>query len=147
MQLFKQCIWVLLVPVLCGSCALHSTANEWNGLVDKSGKPVHLDSTTKVGFNFLIVLPFAGRTNLDGMVNDATKNIKKLGGNYVRVIQGNSENYWYGFPPFTWIITPVVSTLVVEYQPTEEALEEEREKENTKEEQQQEIQDSNEAYP
>jgi hypothetical protein len=105
-----------------GSCALHGTADEWNGLVNNDGRMVFLDSTTKVGLNFFVVIPGIGRTNLDGMVKEATANIREQNGNYIRVIQGSSENYWYGLPPLTWIFTPVISTLTVEYRPSSAAL-------------------------
>ena len=52
------------------------------------------------------------------MVDDLTANVAEIEGDRVRIVQGSSENYWYGFPPFTWIITPVVSTLTAEYQPS-----------------------------
>ena len=114
----------LLMVMMSSSCALHGTADNWNGLVNQAGKEVYLDSTTKVGFNFLMVIPGLGRTSLDGMVEEATKNISKQNGNFVRVIQGSTENYWYGFPPFTWIFTPVLSTLTVDYRQSAEAIRE-----------------------
>ena len=115
------CICLVMV-LMSGSCALHGTADEWNGLVNVDGKKVYLDSTTKVGFNFFVVIPGLGKTNLDGMVKEATKSISEKGGNYLRVVQGSSENYWYGLPPLSWIITPVISTLTVEYRPSRETL-------------------------
>jgi hypothetical protein len=36
----------------------------------------------------------------------------------VRVIQTTSENYWHGFPPFTWFVTPVITDVAVEYEPS-----------------------------
>ena len=124
MRRILSCFIIVFVSLMLCSCATHGTADHWNDLVGQSGDPVHLDSTTKVGFNFLVIIPFAGRNNIDGMVREATRNIREKGGDYVRVIQGDSENYWYGLPPFTWILTPVVSTLVVEYRPGQgEAME------------------------
>ena len=40
------------------------------------------------------------------------------GGDRVRVIQSGAENYWYGWSPFTWIITPVVTDVALEYEPS-----------------------------
>jgi hypothetical protein len=124
----QSMLWCFVSAMLFlgSSCAMHGKADQWNSLVGAAGDPVYLNTTTKVGFNLLVVIPFLGDTNLGGMVNDATKNIRQQGGNYVRVVQGNTENYWYGLPPFTWVITPVVSSLVIEYKPSEEALREGR---------------------
>jgi hypothetical protein len=110
-----------LACLLNGSCAFHKTADQWNGLVGTSGEPVYLNSTTSVGFNFVMFLPFIGKTRIETMVEEATEEIREEGGNFVRVVQSTSENYWYAVPPITWIITPVVHTLVVEYQPQGQA--------------------------
>jgi hypothetical protein len=103
--------------LLNGSCAFHKTADQWNGLVGPAGEPVYLNATTKVGFHLLVFLPFIGKTGLDGMVEEATEEVRKDGGDFVRVVQSNSDNYWYALPPITWVVTPVVHSLVVEYRP------------------------------
>ena len=111
-----------LALLLTTGCALHSTATEWNHRIGEDGKPVFYTSTTKVGARFLIVVPFLGRLGIDGLVNDMTAEIAAKDGDHVRIVQGSTENYWYGFPPLTWIVTPVVSTLTAEYQPSEDEL-------------------------
>lgn len=113
---------LFLALTVLPSCAFHSTATDWNTRVGPDGVPVHYTSTSKVGFKLLVLIPFLGDTEITGMVDDLSQNIADIGGDRVRIVQGSSENYWYGFPPFTWIITPVVSTLTAEYQPTPEEL-------------------------
>ncbi len=51
------------------------------------------------------------------MVAEATRDIRADGGDFLRVVQNNEDNYWYALPPITWVVTPVVHTLVVEYRP------------------------------
>jgi hypothetical protein len=101
------------------SCAFHSTATEFNRRVGVDGYPVFYTTTTKAGAKLFIAVPFLGRMGIDGMVNDMTREIASRDGDRVRIVQGSTENYWYGFPPFTWIITPVVSTMNAEYRPSE----------------------------
>ena len=116
-----------LAPIVCvlaltTSCVFHSTANHWNGRVGINDKPVYVKTQTSVGFNLGIVLRLLGATAIDPMVDEMTKEIAEENGDRVRVIQSSTENYWYGFPPFTWILTPVVTTVVVDYEPSEEQL-------------------------
>ncbi len=118
----SRCTRLLLAPILLSSCAFHTTATEWNDRVGAEGYPVFYTSTTKVGTNLLVAVPFVGRLGIDGMVNDMTSEITSRGGDRVRIVQGASENYWYGFPPFTWFVTPVVSTLSAEYRPSHEDM-------------------------
>ena len=48
--------------------------------------------------------------------------IAAKGGDRVRLVQTGAENYWYGWSPFTWILTPVVTDVVVEFEPSKEEL-------------------------
>ena len=52
------------------------------------------------------------------MLDETTGAIAGEGGDRVRVIQSGSENYWYGWSPFTWILTPVVTDVALEYEPS-----------------------------
>ncbi len=82
-----------------------------------NGKPVYVKSTTNVGVNGAVFIPLIGSTNIDRMVADLTKEIAEENGNNVRLIETDTEIYWYGFPPFTWIVTPVVTTVTADYEP------------------------------
>lgn len=111
---------VLVAAFLFSGCAFHSTAKDWNGLKGFDGKPAYYKKTTKVALNLLVAVPFIGNVGIDGMVRDMTADIAELKGNNVRIVQGSSENYWYGFPPFTWVVTPIVTTVSAEYTPDRE---------------------------
>lgn len=115
---------LLLLPLLLllGSCAFHSTSTRFNGRVGPNGKPVFVKSTSSVGLNLFIVLRLFGATDMGGILDEVTEDIAEEGGDRVRVIQSDSENYWYGFPPLTWIFTPVVTTVAAEYEPSPEDL-------------------------
>ena len=113
---------ILTVAIMCSGCAFHTTAGRWNGRVDAKGQPVYYSATTKVGFKLLVFVPFLGDLGVAGLVDDLTKHIEEKGGDEVRIVQGDSENYWYAWSPLTWILTPVVSTVSAEYKPTEEEM-------------------------
>src|SRR5262249_48695063 len=106
--------------------AFHTTAEEWNGRVGYDGKPVYYTTATQVGANLLIIIPLLGHLDIAGMVDEVTEEIRQKGGDDVRVVQGNTENYWYGWSPLTWIISPVVSTLAAEYHPSPEQFKKDR---------------------
>jgi len=112
----------LLLPLLAGGCAFHSNATNWTQRVGPEGRPVFVKSTTNVGLNFLIALKIVGGTDTPGMIQETTSSIAEEGGDKVRIIQSESENYWYGFPPFTWILTPVITTVTADYEPPADAL-------------------------
>lgn len=118
-------LFLLLAVAMLGSCAFHSTATHWHGRVGQDGQPVFLKVTTNVGFNLLILIPLLGGVTIDSMIDEAAQEIAEEGGDYVRVFQTTSENYWYGLPPITWILTPVITNVSMEYRPSEKVLAEE----------------------
>jgi hypothetical protein len=103
-------------------CAFHSTATHWNGTLGADGEPVFYASTTKIGLQLFVAVPFLGDLGIDGQVDSLTADLASRGGNHVRIVQSNSTNYWYGLPPVTWVFTPVVSTLNAEYRPSEQEI-------------------------
>ena len=113
---------VALALLLSASCTFHTTATRWNGLYDEDGKPVFVKTTTNVGFNLGVLLPLAGNVTIDAMIDEVTAEIAAKGGDRVRLVQTGAENYWYGWSPFTWILTPVVTDVVVEFEPSKEEL-------------------------
>ena len=114
---------VFLLAFAClPSCTFYSTAVDWNGRVGPNGRPVHYRTGTRVGLNLLVLLPFLGRTDVNEMVGLMTESVKADDGDVVRVVQAGTENYWYGWSPLTWIVTPVISTIDVEYEPSASKL-------------------------
>lgn len=104
------------------ACAFHSVATHWNGRVGPDGEPVYIRTVTNIGVNLAVILPVLGNTTIDAMVNEVTREVAIKGGDHVRVFQTATENYWYGFPPFTWVVTPVITDVSVEYRPSKEEM-------------------------
>ncbi len=116
----KHLTILALLLVSSTACTFHSTAKRWNDRVGANGNPVYVKSTTNFGLNLGIILPLFGSTEIDSMVHDMTGEIADENGDRVRIIESAAENYWYGWPPFTWIITPVLTTVTADYEPSAE---------------------------
>lgn len=115
-------VLLLAASLLLPACAFHSEARQWNGRVDPDGHALYFASTTKVGMRLLVIIPFLGDLGIEGMVDELTAYVAAQGGDGMNIVQGDTESYWYGFPPVTWIFTPVISTLAATYRPTPEQL-------------------------
>lgn len=105
-----------------GACTFHSTASHWHQRTAPDGKPVFVTTTTAYGLNLGIVLPFLGDTRLDETVDRACEHIARSDSDGVRVVETESYNYWYAIPPFTWLFTPVVMSVSLEYTPSAKLL-------------------------
>jgi hypothetical protein len=115
----------LVLAALClasSACTFSSTSSRWHRRIGPNGKSVYVKSHTNVGFNLLIAIPLFGATSLPAEIDHLTEEIATERGDTVRLIESASENYWYGFPPFTWIITPVITTVTADYEPAPEVL-------------------------
>ena len=111
-----------VLPTLFAGCAFHSTATHWNGHVGPDGEPVFVLSSSYVGLHFAIVLPLVGSTTVDEMIAESTGWILEHEGSRLRVIETEVDNYWYGIPPVSWLITPVMTHVSIEYHPSSQAM-------------------------
>ena len=117
MTLLRSRVLLVLTLLLGCSCTLHSTATDWSGLVGANGYPIFVKSSTNIGINLGVVIPVLGHTTMISMVGETAEEIADEHGNRVRVIESSVENYWYGVPPLTWLLTPVITTVTMEYEP------------------------------
>ena len=109
---------LLVTFALTSGCTMTSTSKQWNGRVGPNGKPVYVKSHTNIGLNIGIFIPVLGATTLPKEINKLTKDIETEQGNVVRMIETSSDNYWYGWPPFTWVLTPVITAVTADYEPS-----------------------------
>ena len=111
----------LLATALLGSCSLHSKAVQWHGHVGPDGVPVFVQQSTYIGLQLAVFVPFLGNTNIGEMIDESSASIDCAEGSRLRLIE-TETNYWYGVPPLSWFVTPVVSSVTFEYQPSAQAL-------------------------
>jgi hypothetical protein len=108
--------------VMLAGCTFHSTATHWNGRLDPAARPIYLTTTTIVGINLLVLLPFLGDTRADNLLDAATAEIARTDSTNLRVVETESANYWFAVPPLTWLFTPVQGSVSIEYTPSATAL-------------------------
>ena len=107
---------VLKIALLAGSllltgCATTKHAREFNGLTTPDGDAYHL-YTTKIALHFLVGLyPLIGDASIEGTVADFTAAAKEDGASQVRIVQSDKFNWWFVFPPFSLLLTPVSSNV------------------------------------
>lgn len=107
---------------LLASCAMHSRATHWNNHVGPDGEPVFVLQSTFVGLHLAALVPFVGSTTIDDMLDESTAWIDAHEGTHLRLVETESSNYWYGAPPLSWLFSPVVTSVSIEYRPSRQAL-------------------------
>lgn len=107
---------------MLAGCTMHATATHWHGHVGADGEPVFVQTSTFVGCNLFILLPLLGNTSPDAMIDAASGHIATADGSRLRLVETETNNYWYSVPPLSWLFTPVVSSVSIEYRPSPAAL-------------------------
>ncbi|TGN17986.1 hypothetical protein [Leptospira idonii] len=96
------------------SCALSEKATRFNGMPTPDGKPDHYQKTTTFGLNLLIIYPLRRNAEFAESLESFSEAVKKNKGSKFRIIQKESTKWAFLLPPFTFILTPVVTELVGE---------------------------------
>ena len=115
-------LFLLVAFAFTSGCTMTSTSRQWHARVGPNGKPIYIKSHTNIGFNIGIIIPIVGRTTLPKEIDRLTEDIATEQGDDVRLIETSTANYWYGWPPFTWVVTPVITTVTADYEPSPDQL-------------------------
>lgn len=101
-----------LAAVLFASsaCNLTTVSKNFNGTTTSNGAPRVYQNTTNYAVHLgMGYYPVIGNATVDGGVDAFTKDARKNGGTKTDITNMSANNLWYIFPPFTFIITPVVT--------------------------------------
>ena len=94
---------------LCGACSsTHvAPAASFNGLSTPEGAAVAHLNTSNLALNLLFTQPLLGDASLAGTVSDFTNKAKEQRGSKVHIVQSDTTTWWWVFPPFSFVLTPV----------------------------------------
>lgn len=107
----------LVITVLFGSifltgCASTKHAKDFSGLTTPDGDAYHLN-TSKYALHVLFgIFPLIGDASIEQTVADFTTAAKEDGASQVRIVHSDKFNWWFVFPPFTFLLTPVSTNVV-----------------------------------
>ncbi len=111
MQMHKL-FGLILVPAMLVFSACHTSAigNKFNGTTTPDGSARAYQHTTNyalhVGFGYY---PVIGNASVGSSVEAFTGDARKNGGTKNQITNMDYDSLWYIFPPFTFILTPVIT--------------------------------------
>jgi hypothetical protein len=112
MQIQKLFGLLLLTAAIAGTSACHvsTTGAKFNGTTTPDGSPRVYQMTTNyavhVGFG---IYPVVGDASVGSSVDAFTADARKNGGARTQITNMDYDSLWYIFPPFSFIITPVIT--------------------------------------
>jgi hypothetical protein len=102
--------------LVASGCTFTSKADQFNGLPGADGKAVSHLNVSKLSLTLLFgSSQLAGDATLDATVSEMTSEAKSDGANTVRIVQSDESLYWWVFPPFSFILTPMMSNVAADY--------------------------------
>ena len=107
-----RCQLVLWSCLFLGSgCASNTHVDKFNGVPGMRGEPVEYQQTTVWALHGLFIYPLSGDARLENVVNEFTAEARKRGATRINIEQTNSLAYWFIFPPISFFIHPVKTTV------------------------------------
>ena len=92
------------------ACSTTTVGTKFNGIATSDGSPRVFQNTTNYAIHLgMGYYPVLGNGTVEGSINSFTDEARKNGGTKADITNMSANNFWYIFPPFTFLITPVVT--------------------------------------
>lgn len=101
----------LTACLLLSGCFTHSHSTRFNGVQGLRGTPIEYQTTSSYGVKLLFTFNLWGKTGKADVIDAFTAEAASRGGERVRISQTSSSIYWYIFPPISFFIHPVVTSV------------------------------------
>jgi len=115
----RRTAFVMFLAITLGfvaGCSRTQTARDFSGLTTFDGRQATHINTTNYAIDLLFV-PLVGDATLENTVSDMTFRAKAMGASEVRIVQSSSKRLWYIFPPFSFIVHPVIGNAAADVLP------------------------------
>jgi hypothetical protein len=104
-------ILIFLLLFETAGCAGSSKMTDYEGMTTPYGRPLAHIHTTRVAFHLFTRFPLFGNASVHRATHDFMMQAKSLGATKINIDHTERVNYWFGFPPFTFLLTPVISSV------------------------------------
>lgn len=93
------------------ACSSTRQAMNFNGLATPEGKPIAHLSTSNLAIHLVGTMPLFGDASLTGTVAEFTRIAKMKNASKERIVQSSVTTWWFVYPPFSFVLTPVSSNV------------------------------------
>ncbi len=101
---------LVCVVVFLGACSTSSVATNFSGNVTPEGRPKAYVNTTNYALHVLFgYRPLVGDASVEGSVSEFTRETRERGSSKSEITNMTATNLWWIFPPFSFILTPMIS--------------------------------------
>ena len=116
--MLRTTLATLGLALLASCTTTHTHSVAYNGVPGIRGEPVEFQSTTRYALHLLFIFGVLGDASQDATVDAFTKEASGRGAKRVQITQYDSSTYWYIFPPISFFVHPVATTVYGEVEGT-----------------------------
>lgn len=116
--MFRAFLASLTLATLAACTTTHTHSVAYNGVPGIRGEPVEFQSTTRYALHFLFIFGIFGDAGQSSTVDAFTEEASRRGAKRVQITQYESSTYWYIFPPLSFLVHPVATTVYGEVEGT-----------------------------
>jgi hypothetical protein len=100
-----------LCVLISAGCAGQSKVTDYQGLTTPYGEPIAHLHVTRVALHLFGRWGMFGDASVSKTTGDFLRYARSLGATKVHIDHTERTHFWFSLPPFTWIITPVSSSV------------------------------------
>ncbi len=101
----------LALSLALSSCVTHGHVTEYHGVAGQRGVPVEYQTTSVYAVHLIWFIGLIGDSSTEKGIFEFTKEAAARGAERVRLIETETFTYWWIFPPFSFFIHPVETTI------------------------------------
>jgi|JFJP01.1.fsa_nt_gi hypothetical protein len=102
---------VLGLIIMVGHGCAFTKVVDYNGLRPYGGKKAVQVQQTNIDLTLLFKKPLIGDASLQTTLDQTGAAAKAKGAKEIRTFQAKSSTLWYAFPPISFVVHPVVTTV------------------------------------
>ena len=113
----RTSLLALVLSAVLGACVSHSTVTDFHGVNGMRGVPVEYQTTSSWALHGLFIFPLWGNATKKATIEAFTEEAASRGGSRTRITQTGGLTYWFIFPPISFFIHPVNTTVEGDVEP------------------------------
>ena len=105
---------LLALPILLlttSGCVFHSHLLDDHGVMGIRGEPIQYQTSTSISLRAVFLFDLIGDASTIGTAESFLEKAAEKGASRARIVNSSSTTYWLIFPPLSFFLHPVVTTV------------------------------------
>jgi hypothetical protein len=110
----KKWIGIFFIFAFFSGCTSVTKITDFKGLKTPDGEPIAYIHVSRVAVHLFDKVPIIGNGSIEKAFSRLALEANQVNAKEIRIVQSNRTSWWFSFPPFTLIFTPVTTNVAAE---------------------------------